>query len=82
MADTLTLLKQQFADLCAQRDAMLATSTPLRASRDAAIQASETALAAIIDPLNAQIATAETGLADVSNQIASIANALGGNTAP
>lgn len=81
MADTLTLLKQQFAALCTQRDALLAVATPLRDQRDAAVKASEIALAAVVDPLNAQIAAAEAGLPDVMQQIASIANALNGNTA-
>ena len=81
MADYLALLKQQFFALCAQRDAIQARSTPLRAERDAAAVASEAALAVIVDPLNAQIASIEAPLGALMNDIATIANALGGNTA-
>lgn len=81
MADTLALLKQQFSDLCGQRDAIMAQSGPLRAERDAATVASETALAAIVDPLNAEIVSIEAPLPALMNDIATIANALGGQTA-
>ena len=81
MADYLVLLKQQFTDLCARRDAILAQSTPLRAERDAATIASEAALSVIVGPLNDQIVAAEAGLPALMNDIATIANALGGNTA-
>jgi hypothetical protein len=81
MADTLTLLKQQFSVLCEQRDAILALSNPLRAERDAATVASEAALAVIVDPLNAEIVRAEVGLPALMNEIAQIANALNGQTA-
>lgn len=81
MADTLALLKQQFSDLCGHRDAILAQSGPLREQRDAATVASEAALAATVDPLNAQIASIEAPLPALMNDIATIANALGGQTA-
>jgi hypothetical protein len=81
MASTSELLKALFLDLCAQRDAALATAGPLRAQRDAAIAQSAADLAAIVDPLEAEIAAVEAGLPDLMNQIAQISNALGGNTA-
>lgn len=79
--DTLTLLKQRFTALCQQRDAILATSAPLRAQRTAIAQQSKAALAVQIAPLTAQITTAETGLADLHNEIGTISNALNGKTA-
>jgi uncharacterized coiled-coil DUF342 family protein len=81
MADTFTLLKEQFASLCQQRDAIIAATTPLRAQRDAIRQQSVAALDAQTAPLTAQIVAAESGLADLHNQIAMISNALGGKTA-
>lgn len=81
MTDTLALIKQQFTSLCAQRDAILATAAPLRAQRDAIVQAAEAALAAQVAPLNVQIKAAETGLFDLHNQIGTISLALNGKTA-
>lgn len=81
MSDVLILIKQQFAALCAQRDAVLSASAPLRFQRDAFAQAAAVELAAVVDPLNEQIATIETGLPDLMNQIAVIAQALDGKTA-
>jgi uncharacterized coiled-coil DUF342 family protein len=81
MTDTITLLKQQFTTLCQQRDAILVQVTPLREQRDGLIQQAEAAIAAQVASLNRQIATTETGLSDVMNQIAQISNALGGKTA-
>jgi len=81
MASTSELLKALFAELCAQRDAALAAAEPLRAQRDAAIGQSAAALAAIVNPLDAQIAAAEATLPQLMNQLAQISNALGGNTA-
>jgi hypothetical protein len=81
MSTTLDLLKQQFTTLCQQRDAILAQSTPLREQRDSLAQEAAAVLAAQLAPIEAQIAAAETGLPDVMNQIAQIANALDGKTA-
>lgn len=81
MATTLDLLKQQFATLCQQRDAILARSEPLRAQRDALVRQAEATLAAEIAPLAAQIEVAEAGLTDLMKQIAQIATALDGRTA-
>lgn len=81
MADTLALLKQQFTELCAQRDAILASSLPLRAQRDGLVQQAEAALIAQVSPIDAQIQAAESGLADLNNQIGTISTALSGKTA-
>ncbi len=81
MTTTNDLLKARFAELCAQRDATLAVAGPLRAQRDSVTQAAETSLAASLAPINAQIAAAEDGLPALMNEIAQIANALGGMTA-
>lgn len=80
MSTTLDLIRQQFSALCAERDAVLAQSMPLRQQRDGLAAAAAVALAAQTDPLNAQIVTIEAGLPDLMNQIAQIANALNGQT--
>lgn len=79
-ADTLSLIKQQFSDLCAQRDAALAVSEPLRGQRDALVANALASVQAQVDAINGQIAAAEVGLPDLMNQIATIATALNGKT--
>ncbi len=81
MATTLDLLKQQFADLSAQRDAALAQSAALRTQRDQLIENSQTTLAAQLAPLDAQIADIEKPVTDILTQIALISQSLNGQTA-
>jgi hypothetical protein len=80
MTTTIDLLRQNFAQACAARDAILAQSGPLRAQRDQLIATAEAALAAQVDPLNARIAAAEAALPALMSEIASIAVALNGQT--
>ncbi|UZE51901.1 hypothetical protein ONR75_15835 [Rhodopseudomonas sp. P2A-2r] len=80
MTDYLTLIRQQFAQLCAQRDAILVQSMPIREARDALAVAAAADLAAKTDPMNAQIIALEAPLADLMSQIAQISNALSGQT--
>ena len=81
MISTLDLLKQQFIDLSAQRDAALAQSATLRTQRDQIIANSEASLSAQIAPLDAQIAEIERPVADIAQQIALISQSLNGQTA-
>jgi hypothetical protein len=67
-----------FHKLGAERDAILAVSTPLRDERDAAAaiaRAAETAM-------NAAIKEAETGLYEIDVKRGRIARMLGGKTGP
>lgn len=80
MTDYLDLIRQQFALLSAQRDAILARSVPIREARDAIAAEAALAFAAKTDPMNAQIVEIEAPLVDLMNQIAQISNALSGQT--
>jgi hypothetical protein len=80
MTTTIDLLRQNFAEACAARDAILAQSNPLRAERDAQVSAAESALAAQVAALNAQIAALEAALPALMNEIAAITIALNGQT--
>jgi hypothetical protein len=81
MTSTVDLLRQNFTEACASRDAILAMSGPLRAQRDQVIADATATLAAIVGPLDARIAATESGLPALMNEIASIAVALNGQTA-
>lgn len=81
MADTLALLKQQFADLCQQRDEALAKAAPLRAKRDKLVADADAVLAAKLAPLDSQISAIEGPLVSIVQQIAQVSHALGGQTA-
>lgn len=80
MTTTQDLLRLRFAEACAERDAIFALSSPLREQRDDLARAAEAALAAQVGPLNAQISAAEASLPALMNEIAAIANGLGGQT--
>jgi uncharacterized coiled-coil DUF342 family protein len=80
MNKTEDTLKERFKEACAERDAILAKSAPLRIKRDAII-AKARDLEKTADPLNEQIRKAETGLFDLHNEIATISRALKGQTA-
>jgi hypothetical protein len=78
---TTDLLKQQFASLCQQRDALLAEIAPIRVQRDAVAAQLEAALVAQLKPLDASIAQLEAPLPDLHRQIAAVVTALDGHTA-
>lgn len=80
MTDTTTLLKQQFSDLCAQRDAILSTSVPLRQQRDQAVTEAMASVQPTVDQLNSQIAEAEARLPAVMKQISDLVIVLEGQT--
>lgn len=80
MADTNELLRRKFSELCAQRDAILAKSIPLREQRDG-IVAKAAVAAAKADAVTGQIKEIEAPLFDLHNEIATISRALGGKTA-
>jgi hypothetical protein len=80
MTDTVTLIKQQFAALCQQRDAALAKSLPLRDQRDALIQQTLSGIEPQLEAFNREIGAIEDGLPDIMNQIATISAALSGQT--
>lgn len=69
-------LRARFEELTEQRDVILAVSAPLRAKRDAAVQAAREAE----DALNAQIKEAETGLFEIDDERAMVVRALNGKT--
>ncbi len=69
-------LRTAFHDLCDQRDAIRAVSTPMREARDAFVQDAR----AQEDAMNAAIREAEAGLFDIEMQIGAAARALGGKT--
>jgi uncharacterized coiled-coil DUF342 family protein len=77
--DTLTLLRQRFAELCAERDAIQAMVAPLREQRDALLAKAAKA-AAGVPALEAQISAAEAPLYELNNSIAQLSRALGGMT--
>ena len=79
MTDTNELLRRRFAEACAERDAVMAKSGPLREQRDA-IVAKAAAAAAKADPVTAQIKEIEAPLFELHNEIARISRALGGRT--
>lgn len=80
MANTQDLLRQRFAEACAERDVIAAKVAPLREQRDGIIAKAEAA-AAKADPVTAQIKELEGPLFDLHNEIATISRALGGKTA-
>lgn len=67
-------MRSQFWTIKGQIDAMETTSTPLRATRDAHVQAASATEAA----MNAEIVEAETGLFDLKQELAFLARGLGG----
>ena len=79
MTDTYQMLRQRFSELCAERDAILAQSVPLRERRDE-ILAKAAAAAAKADPVTAQIKDIEAPLFGLNNEIATISRALKGET--
>jgi hypothetical protein len=70
-------LRARFAELAADREAVMNATAPLRAERDD-LSADTAARVARID---AQIAELTEGLFDADNEAAMIARALGGKTA-
>lgn len=72
MSDVDDLLRQKFTELCAQRDAIMAKSIPLREKRDQAIAKARAAE----DKLTRDVKDAESGLFDLNNEIAKVARAL------
>lgn len=73
-------MRARFAELQAQIAAIEAVSTPLRDQRDAIVRQAQ-ALADTAKPLEAQIVTAEAGLYEAKNELASLSRALNGKTA-
>jgi hypothetical protein len=80
MSKTEDTLRVRFKQACAERDAIIAKSAPLRIKRDAII-AKARDLEKTADPLDEQIRKVEAGLFDLHNEIATIARALKGQTA-
>lgn len=79
MANTQDLLRQRFAEACAERDAIVSNVAPLRDQRDAIIAKAQ-AVAAKADPITDQIKVLEGPLYNLHNEIATISRALGGRT--
>lgn len=73
-------LRLRFREACAERDAIMARSEPLRKQRDA-IQAQVGELEAQCRPLVEQYKSIEAPLFDLQNEIAAISRALKGQTA-
>ena len=73
---TPTNLRSRFAELTQQREDIIAASGPLREQRDALVQQASQQIQA----LDADIKTAEAGLAEIDQERAMIARALGGKT--
>lgn len=69
-------LRTRFAELGEQRDAILASSGPVREQRDAIAHDAQEKMAA----LDARIRAAEDGLFDIDQARALISRALGGKT--
>ncbi len=80
MSNAQNLMRLRFAELRAQVAAIEAASGPLREQRDDIVRAA-TELAATAKPLESQILTAEAGLYDAKNEMATLSRALGGKTA-
>ncbi|MGM5033519.1 hypothetical protein [Tardiphaga sp. 803_E3_N1_3] len=79
MTNTNELLRQRFAEAVQEREAILATTIPLREQRDA-IVAKARAIEVKSQPLDDQIKEAEAPLYDLNNEIARISRALDGAT--
>lgn len=69
-------MRARFAELTQAREAILAISTPLRQSRDAAVNAARDAETA----MNAEIKAAEAGLFEIDMERGALARALKGQT--
>lgn len=77
--DTKELLRKRFHEATAEANAIRATSSPLRETRDALakqVHALEAQMAALAE----QIREAEKGLFDLDNERGTINRALGGKT--
>jgi uncharacterized coiled-coil DUF342 family protein len=69
-------LRARFAELAADREAILAASAPIRAERDQVSAEADDKVA----KFNARIARKEEGLFELDTEMAAIARALGGRT--
>jgi hypothetical protein len=69
-------MRARFHELKAQREAIKAVSDPIRAERDAHVQAAR----AKEDELTAALKAAEEGLFDLDMEMAALARALNGKT--
>lgn len=82
MTDINEEMRARFRDLTAQRDDILAVSTPLREARDAHLQEVEAELAIYRAEQDVAIAEAEEGLFEINQEIAKAARFLEGKTGP
>lgn len=82
MASTNELLQARFRDLCAERDALLESTAPLRAAREP-LQEEVENLTIKIKDITAQIrAVEDPKISDISGEISTIVKALNGKTGP
>lgn len=80
MSKTEDMLRTRFKAACAERDAILAKSMPLREKRDGVLRKAHE-IEKKADAVAAEIREAEAGLFDLNNEIATISRALKGQTA-
>lgn len=80
MSKTEDMLRARFKAACAERDAILAKSMPLREKRDGILRKAHE-IATKAEVVAAEIREAEAGLFDLNNEIATISRALKGQTA-
>jgi len=80
MANTNDLLRKRFAEACAERDAILAKSAPLRQQRED-ILAKARKIEQTADAVMEKIKGVESPLYELHNEIARISRALNGQTA-
>lgn len=72
MSDTDALLRAKFAELCGQRDAILAVTAPKREARDKHVAKARTKE----DELTAELRELEAPLYEINNEIGKISRAL------
>ena len=80
MSKTEDTLRARFKAACAERDAILAKSMPLREKRDGILRKAQD-IEKKAEAVAVEIRTAEVGLYDLNNEIATISRALKGQTA-
>lgn len=80
MANTNDLLRKRFTEACAERDAILAKSAPLRQQRED-ILAKARKIEQTAASVTEKIRSVEAPLYELHNEIARISRALGGKTA-
>lgn len=82
MANTTELLQARFRELCAERDALLAQSEPIKTQR-AALQEEVENLTVRIKDLTGQIRAVEDArLQEIASDISALVKALNGKTGP